>query len=91
MYLGINIVQRLFFPFQGKDQVKFRNKIFSKGPLPTLPRSGGRQLVCLDSVDFVINSYTCNIPEGVRLVLGQLSYCSRLVVLRCLVSRYSVY
>lgn len=36
MYLGINIVQRLIFsPFQGKDQVKFRNKIFSKGPLPT--------------------------------------------------------
>lgn len=35
MYLGINIVQRLLFPFQGKDQVKFCNKIFSKGPLPT--------------------------------------------------------
>lgn len=35
MYLDINIIQRLFFPFQGKDQVNFRNKIFSKGPLPT--------------------------------------------------------
>lgn len=38
----------------------------------TLPRSGGRQLVCLDSVDFVINSYTCDIPEGVRLVSKKL-------------------
>lgn len=54
--------------------------------IDTLPRSGGRQLVYLDSVDFVINSYICDIPEGVRLVLGQLLYCSRLVVLRCLVS-----
>lgn len=52
----------------------------------TLPRSGGRQLVCLDSIDLVLNSYTCNIPEGVRLVLGQLSYYSRLVLLRCYMS-----
>lgn len=41
-------------------------------PVPTLPRSGGRQLVCLDSVDFVINSYTYDIPEGVRLVSKKL-------------------
>lgn len=35
MYLGINIIHIPFFPFRGKDKVKFRNKIFSKGPLPT--------------------------------------------------------